>query len=44
MALSAPTVRTHLSADALLGLLRTGFANIAELCHVLAEIALSALL
>jgi hypothetical protein len=30
MALSAPTVRKHLSADALLGLLRTGFANIAE--------------
>jgi Transposase DDE domain len=30
MALRAPTVRKHLSADALLGLLRTGFAAIAE--------------
>lgn len=30
MALRAPTVRKHLSADALLALLRTGFAHIAE--------------
>jgi hypothetical protein len=30
MAISAPTVRNHLSADALLGLLRTGCADIAE--------------
>lgn len=30
MATSAPTVRKHLSADALFGLLRTGFAHIAD--------------
>lgn len=30
MALRAPTVRKHLSADALFGLLRTGFADIAD--------------
>ena len=30
MALSAPAVRKHLSADALLGLLRTGFAAIVD--------------
>ena len=30
MAINAPKVRKHLSADALLGLLRTGFADIAE--------------
>jgi Transposase DDE domain len=30
MAMSAPNVRKHLSADALLGLLRTGFAAIAD--------------
>src|SRR5215471_20615624 len=30
MAIRAPTVRKHLSADALFGLLRTGFADIAE--------------
>src|SRR5438094_784252 len=30
MAISAPAVRKHLSADALLGLLRTGFADIAD--------------
>src|ERR687884_1494429 len=30
MALRAPTVRKHLSADALFGLLRTGFAAIAD--------------
>jgi len=30
MAIRAPTVRTHLSADALFGLLRTGFAAIAD--------------
>jgi hypothetical protein len=30
MAIHAPTVRKHLSADALFGLLRTGFADIAD--------------
>jgi hypothetical protein len=30
MAINAPKVRKHLSADALLGLLRTGFADIAD--------------
>jgi len=30
MAIRAPTVRKHLSADALFGLLRTGFADIAD--------------
>ena len=30
MAIRAPTVRTHLSADALLGVLRTGFAAIVD--------------
>ncbi len=30
MATRAPAVRKHLSADALFGLLRTGFANIAD--------------
>jgi hypothetical protein len=30
MAINAPKVRKHLSADALLGLLRTGFAAIAD--------------
>jgi hypothetical protein len=30
MALRAPTVRKHLSADALFGLLRTGFADIPD--------------
>jgi hypothetical protein len=30
MAIRTPTVRKHLSADALLGLLRTGFADIGE--------------
>jgi hypothetical protein len=30
MALRAPTVRQYLSADALFGLLRTGFADIAD--------------
>jgi len=30
MVLRAPTVRKHLSADALFGLLRTGFADIAD--------------
>jgi hypothetical protein len=30
MVISAPKVRKHLSADALFGLLRTGFADIAD--------------
>jgi hypothetical protein len=30
MAMMAPKVRKHLSADALFGLLRSGFADIAE--------------
>ncbi len=30
MAIRAPTMRKHLSADALFGLLRTGFADIAD--------------
>ena len=30
MAIRAPTVRKHLSVDALFGLLRTGFAHIAD--------------
>src|SRR3989454_5706354 len=39
MAIRAPTVRKHLSADALFGLLRTSFADIAD--HRLGDIDIS---
>ena len=44
MAISAPAVRKHLAADALLGLLRTGFADSADHRPGQPDIALTAAL
>src|SRR4051812_18018298 len=41
MAIRAPAVRKHRSADALFGLLRTGFADIADHCPGKPDISLT---